>query len=366
MGCVMDIVDPTGWLSGFHQRAAARRIPVTVHLELTRRCNLQCRHCYLGSQAEQHAKRRMERDTEAVKRSIQEWMEAGCFHLVITGGDPMMREDFADIYRHAVGLGIFVTVFCDGILVTDRMLGLFREFPPRSVEISIYGATAETYEKVTRVPGSHARAWQGIRRLLDAGVRVVLKTVVLTLNQHELAAMADQAREAGCAFHFDFAVFPCLPDHGSEPLDLRIAPEAAVALDLSFPGRREKWAASIRKHQEREAGDALYACGAGVTAFFADPYGFVSPCLMTTQYQYPDRGRPFGEVWRDELSEIRGRRRTRRGGCLDGNLRGACTHCPAFNYLETGDEEVDSPYMKRTAELRYDAVMRGTTWECEP
>lgn len=357
MGCAMDVADPVDWLSRFHHRAAANRIPVTAHLALTHRCNLRCRHCYLGNRTEQHKLRALEQDTAAVKASLDEWAAAGCFHLVLTGGDPMMRNDFADIYRHAAEQGIFVTVFCDGMLVTDRIVGLFKEWPPRSVEISIYGATAETYERVTRVPGSHARAWKGIHRLLAIGVRVMLKTVVLTLNQHELQAMAAQAEDLGCDFRFDSAVFPCLPDNGREPLDVRVSPEVAVACDLAFAGRREVWAESIRKHQQRRQEDALYPCGAGVTAFYADPYGNLSPCLMTTQYRYSGKGRAFRDLWQDELNEIRLKKRTREGGCLYGHLRGACTHCPAFNYLETGDEEVDSPHMKRTAELRYDAVM---------
>lgn len=358
MSCVMDVSDPTGWLREFHNRAAVNRIPVTAHLELTSRCNLRCQHCYLGNQAEQHQKRSLERDTAAVIQSLDEWAEAGCFHLVITGGDPMMRKDFAEIYRHAAELGMFVTVFCDGILVTDKIVDLFKEFPPRSVEISIYGATAETYETVTRVPGSHANAWKGIHRLLDIGVRVMLKTVLMTLNQHELKAMAAQAEELGCRFRFDSAIFPCLPDNATEPLDLRVTPEEAVAADLAFPGNREKWQASIQKHQSRETGDSLYSCGAGATAFYADPYGNLSPCLMTTHYRYQDEGRHFSDVWRDDLIEIRQKKRTKSCGCLGNNkLRGACTHCPAFNFLETGDEEIDSPYMQKVAEIRYKSVM---------
>lgn len=357
----MDVDDPTGWLTAFHHRAAANRIPVTAHLELTSRCNLRCQHCYLGNQTEQHKKRALERDTAAVKKSLDEWAEAGCFHLVITGGDPMMRKDFAEIYRHAAELGMFITVFCDGILVTDKIIELLKEYPPRSVEISIYGATAETYEMVTRVPGSHANAWRGIHRLLDIGVRLMLKTVLMTLNQHELEAMAAQAEEVGCRFRFDSAIFPCLPDNATEPLDLRVTPEKAVELDLAFPGRLEKWKMAIEKLESRPDNGNLYNCGAGATAFYADPYGNLSPCLMTTHYRYQDHGRHFSDVWQDDLIEIRQKKRARTGGCLQGKLRGACTHCPAFNFLETGDEEIDSPYMQKVAELRYAAVMKQST-----
>jgi MoaA/NifB/PqqE/SkfB family radical SAM enzyme len=358
MAFTVETLDTDQWLRAFQANAARKRIPIKAHLELTSRCNLRCQHCYLGDQLEQHRRRRLERDTAAVMRSLEEWAAAGCLQLVITGGDPMMRRDFKEVYRHAVGLGMFVTVFCDGILVSDAIVDLFREYPPRSVEVSIYGATAETYEKVTQVPGSHAAAWSGIRRLLDTGVKVALKTVLLTLNEHELGQMAAQAEAVGCAFRFDAAIFPCLPGHAEEdPLVLRVAPEVAVKWDLAIPGNLEKWVQKIEDNRKHPVSDSVYSCGAGATAFYADPYGVLSPCLLTTHYQYKAAGRSFDEIWETDLAEIRAKKRTRSESHLTGDLRGACTHCPAMNYLETGDEELDSDYMKETVALRYDRIM---------
>jgi len=358
MACTVESLDTDQWLLEFRQKAARNRIPVKAHLELTSRCNLRCRHCYLGDQMAQQGKRHLELDTATVMHSLDEWAAAGCLQLVITGGDPMMRRDFKEIYRHAVELGLFVTVFCDGILVSDAIVDLFREYPPRSVEISIYGATAETYENVTRVPGSHAAAWSGIHRLLDSGVKVALKTVLLTLNEHELGEMAAQAEALGCAFRFDAAIFPCLPEQAKEdPLALRVAPEVAVKWDLAIPGNLEKWARKIEENRKAPVSDRVYPCGAGETGFFADPYGSISPCLLTTHYQYKAEGRSFAELWQTDLAQIHKKRRTRAGGYLTGDLRGACTHCPAMNYLETGDEEMDSQYMKETVALRYERIM---------
>lgn len=224
------------WTLGFRKRAHRNRIPISATLELTSRCNLRCQHCYLGNQDEQHARHAQERDTVAVKASLKEWADAGCLYLLITGGDPMMREDFAEIYRFACELGLLVTVFCDGILVDQTIIELFEEFPPRKVEISIYGATAGTYEEVTRVPRSHAEAWEGINLLCDNGIRVGLKTVLLSINEHELDEMEAQAKERGLPFRYDAAVFPCLPVNSNEPLDLRVAPEKVVEHDLATPG----------------------------------------------------------------------------------------------------------------------------------
>ncbi len=382
MKACLEIKDSAVWLHDLRAHAARERIPFTAYLELTRRCNLRCRHCYLGSQDDHHQDVGAERDTIAVMKSLDEWADAGCLHLVITGGDPMIRADFAEIYRHAAELGMFTTVFCDGILVTDKIIELFGEYPPRSVEISIYGATAPVYESVTCVEGSHILAWRGICRLVDAGIRVALKTVLLTLNQHELAAMAAQAEFLGCPFRFDAAIFPCiasgtqpsppatLQGEGSDaaiaqasPLDLRVSPEVAVQWDLAFPDRRRRLARALKTANARPVSANIYACGAGNTSFYVDPFGNYSPCLMTAHYRYPSQGRAFQDLWRHDLCEIRWKKRAQTGSCLTGPMRGVCTHCPAFNYLETGDEEADSDYMKKTTELRYAAIVEAEEYK---
>ena len=349
------------WTQGFRVRAHRRRIPISVTLELTSRCNLRCQHCYLGDQEAQHARRGRERSTEAVKASLREWAEAGCLYLLITGGDPMMRDDFAEIYRCACELGMLVTVFCDGILVDDAIIELFKEFPPRKVEISIYGATAGTYELVTQVPRSHAEAWQGIDRLCENGIRVGLKTVLLTLNEQELDAMEAQAKAHGLPFRYDAAVFPCLPNQSNEPLDLRVAPETVVAHDFATPERRQMWMERMEQTSAEPPDDRLYHCGAGATGFFVDPFGNFSPCLMAGHYQTVQGSRSFKELWQEDLGEIQKKKCSGKSGCLTGELRGACVHCPAMNFLETGDEETESTYLKETTRLRYQAMMNLKT-----
>ncbi len=348
------------WTLGFRRRAYADRVPISATLELTSRCNLRCQHCYLGNQEEQHRKRDQERDTASVIKSLDEWAEAGCLYLLITGGDPMMRKDFVQVYRHAREIGLLVTVFCDGILVTNAIIDLFKELPPRKVEISIYGGTAETYETVTRVPGSHAAAWRGIRKLHENGIRIGLKTVFMTLNKHEMSLMRKQAEELHVPFRYDSAIFPCLPDGSNQhaPLDLRVSPEDIVEQDMGDPVRREQWMQKIDATSKVPDDDRLYTCGAGATSFYVDPYGNLSPCLMTTHYRYQQDGKAFRDLWDHDLVEIRNKKKTTKRSCLTGGLRGACSHCPAFNYLETGDEEIESDHTKKTVFLRYQEAMK--------
>lgn len=353
------LVDTTSSVSEFIKQfgdlTEARRLPLMGMLEITSRCNLRCVHCYLGPQAEQHKKRAAEMSTGEIKELIDQMVAAGTLYLTITGGDPMMRPDFPEIYRHAKECGLLVTVFCDGVLVSERMIELFRELPPSLVEVSIYGATAETYERITQVPGSFPKFLAGLTRLREAGLRIGLKSVLMTLNQHEMLAMEQMAQEWGLRFRYDSAIFPCLPDRSAKPLDLRVAPAQAVALEMANPKRLAAMADYFETRQNVPGSPELYQCGAGLTSFYVDPFGDVSPCLMTTKYRYSARGVPggFAARWRDDVSKIRTLRPENPDhGCNNCGVRAVCTGCSAFHALETGREDVKSDYVCETTQER--------------
>ena len=154
MGECATPLETSDWVARFQSRTMTERVPLRGMLELTSRCNLKCVHCYLGDQEQYRAQAASEMTTDEVKALIDELVEAGTLFLTITGGDPMMRKDFVDVYRYAAQQGLLVTVYCDAILVTDKVLAAFAEYPPRQVEVSVYGATPAVYESVTRVPGS--------------------------------------------------------------------------------------------------------------------------------------------------------------------------------------------------------------------
>jgi len=346
------------WSTAFRRKAVERRIPISGVLELTSRCNLNCLHCYLGPQEEQRKKRNLEMSTEKVFDVIDQICAEGCLYLVITGGDPMIRQDFPEIYRYARENGLIVSVFCDGILVNNTIIELFQDYPPFKVDISMYGATAETYERITQVPGSFPKFIDGVNRLAEAGISFSLKTVLMTINKHELEAMRRLAAELGSSgFRVDSAIFPCLPDNNTQPLNLRVAPKEAVSLELSDPRAMVQWLDYAERQQGMANDRRLYACGAGVTNFYIDPFGNASPCLMTTNHTFPmTSGRTFSQLWSRELKQIRETTVDDDYACSSCEMKTACTGCPAFNLQETGSETQVSEYVCETTRYRWNAI----------
>ena len=340
------------------------RVPVTGSFALTHRCNLRCVHCYLGPLPACDALAAQELSTDQIRSILDEVTEAGCLFLLLTGGEPLLRHDFAEIYRHAKMNGLLVTIFTNATLIHDGILELFDQLPPRGVEITLYGASAATHEGSTGVRGSYERCRRAIERLLEHGVNVKLKTVLMGPNQGEFADMERLAKDYGVAFRFDAAIFPRL-DGDKSPLSLRVSPQEAVAYELADRNRLGTLCEYFDRMQDVTMPDSLYCCGAGVTSFHIDPYGNLQPCLMTHKYQYnlligtpsrPHGGGSFDVGWRGAMSHIRDRKVDASFACRDCDKRSMCGYCPAFFDWEMGAEDLPSKYLCALGELRHTKV----------
>jgi radical SAM protein with 4Fe4S-binding SPASM domain len=341
--------------------ADERRIPIEGTLETTFRCNLNCVHCYVNEPAGDAEVRARELSTERLKRLIDEIAEAGCLNVLFTGGEVLVRPDFAELYLHAIHRGLLVTVFTNGTLVSDRVAELFDAYRPAAVEITLYGMTRETYEAVTRVPGSYDKCLAGIRRLVERGVPLKLKTMALTLNQHEVAAMQEFARGLGCEFIFDGLLNPRVDCGANRNGELQLTAEQVLALDLQDPERMRDFAEFcarfVPRPEDTVAAEHVYQCGAGQTAFTVDPYGQLQMCQLSRRSCFDLREDRFERGWNEVFPRLRARTWQSHAVCRSCNLISLCGSCPGAAELETGDVEARVPQFCEIAHLRAFEVM---------
>ncbi len=355
-GCRYSLINDPAFLDEMTEKVTAKRVPVAGSIDLTHRCNLRCIHCYLGS-ARSGESASLELPTDKWHALIDEITSAGCLFLLLSGGEPLLRPDFVDIYTHAKQNGLLVTVFTNGTLLSDALAQRFADLPPHGVEVSIYGATPATYERVTGVSGAFQSTMAGIERLADAGVRYSLKSILMTVNAKELPAMKDFAAARGVDFRFDPAIFPCLNgDRG--PLDFRVDARTAVALELDDPEALRQWAAYYGTMKNCPVLDRLYGCGTGQTAFHIDPAGFLQPCLLVDQPRYDLKTGSFETGWREVIPEIRRRSAGDGFGCNACPKRVLCGMCPAFFRLENGAEDIPSDYLCALGAHRLERILQ--------
>jgi radical SAM protein with 4Fe4S-binding SPASM domain len=359
---------PTVTLEDFLGRlragAGGRRLALSGTLELTERCNLGCTHCYIRRPARDRAAAAVELDTRHWRDLIDQMVDEGCLWLLLTGGEPLLRADLAELCRHAVRRGVFVTLFTNGTLLTERTVDLLAESPPRAVELTLYGRSEQTYERVTGVPGSFARCMAGIELLLERGLPLKLKTLLTTQNRHELPAMRELAASLGVDFRFDPELNLRI-DGGREPASLRLTPEEVVSHDLEDPRRMAEWRALYERCHDRVEDDPrlLFDCGAGIASFHVDACGQLAVCAMFREPSYDLETGSFADGWHHFIPGVLGRPWTVNSDCRVCALRPVCSWCPGWAQVEHGDPEAPVDYLcditKRRALLVEEVGGRG-------
>ena len=179
-----------------HQRQSGERVPLQVSIEVTRRCPLECLHCYNNLPMGDLEAKRRELTKEEHFRVLDELVEMGCFWILYTGGEIFARKDFLEIYTYAKKKGFLITLFTNGTIINEQIADYLAEWPPFAIEITLYGRTRETYEALTMIPGSYDRCLRGIRLLKERGLPLKLKTVATSINKHEIVAMQQFAEQS--------------------------------------------------------------------------------------------------------------------------------------------------------------------------
>lgn len=324
--------------------AVNTRIPLNGSIAMSHRCQLRCVHCYLGEERFIPPEKAGELPTAFWLDLLDQMAEAGCLNLLMSGGEVFLRRDFGTAYEHAIRLGLLVTVFTNGNMVNERIAEMFKEWPPQQVEISLYGATAEVYDRVTGMPGSYERCMRGIDALLAAGIEVGLKTVILKDNHHEVRRMREMAAERGASFRVDPAIAATFAGDLS-PLEHRIAAAEAVAIEFQDETMLDKAAELLVSKRSAKSEERLYSCLAGVTSFHVDPRGLMLPCLMVQNgsFGYDLRSGNFRAGW-DAIAGFHDQGITPDYKCNACDMRFLCSSCPAQAALETGSHHKKSDY----------------------
>ncbi len=341
---------------------------MTGSFDLTYRCNFRCVHCYAGHLVGQPSAEAGELTTLQVKQLLVEAAGAGCLMMVLSGGEPLLRSDFCEIYKSARELGLIVSVFTNASLVGEQHLELFAEYPPRVVEVSVYGSDAATYEAVTRTPGSFDRAMRGIEGLLGHGVRVGLKTMILRENVDDVYAIEGLAERLGVPFRLDPVVMARL-DGGREPLEQRVDPEKAAGVELASPKRRREATDFLQRTSTKgEAapvglGGRLYHCGAGVTGFYLDPSGQLGPCVVGRHLAQDATTMGFAAAWQAVAADVDGAVWEEHGGCADCPDIVVCGYCPGLLALEGASPRTPPEYLCRLGESRRKMIESRTLEE---
>jgi radical SAM protein with 4Fe4S-binding SPASM domain len=339
-----------------HQRQAGERVAMQVSIEVTRRCPLECLHCYNNLPMGDLDAKQRELTKEEHFRVLDELVEMGCFWILYTGGEIFARKDFLEIYTYAKKKGFLITLFTNGTIITEQIADYLVEWPPFAIEITLYGRTRETYEALTMIPGSYDRCIRGIELLRSRKLPLKLKTVATSINKHEVNSMRQFAEEElGAEFKMDGQINPRI-DCSQSPLAVRLAPEEVVALDMAAPKGMSEYLRLAKHDLENPPNlsqiDTMYFCGGGMNGFAINANGEVGICVISQQETFTVRDGGVRQIWEGALLQLRQRKRTKITKCIECRIQSLCGMCPANGELEGGDRESPVEFLCHVAHLR--------------
>lgn len=339
-----------------------------LDIELTERCNCNCIHCCINLPANDANARAREMTTAQVKDILRQAADLGCIKVRFTGGEPLLRRDFEELYLFARRLGMKVLLFTNARLITPHLADLFARIPPKvEIEITVYGMTRESYEAATRAPGAFAQFRRGVNLLLERNIPFIVKQSLLPPNEHELEQFEAWAstipwmnKRPGYAMNFDLRNRRDDEQKNREVAELRLSPEETVAMltredDAKYRRGMEEFRA---KKFMGVPGDKLFNCGASSGhSGCVDAYGNLQPCMglrapeLTVDLVEAIHESPLQNALSQfpALGEMRATNPEYLRRCAKCFLKGLCEQCPAKSWTEHGTLDTPVEYLCEVA-----------------
>jgi len=316
-------------MAEMNRKALTLGLPLSVHFDLTYRCNERCIHCYLDHDD------LGEMTTAEITDVLTQLAEAGVFFLSLSGGEVFLRRDFFQIVEHARKLLFNVKVKTNATMIHEKEAARLRELGVEQIQVSVYSHRPEIHDAITKLPGSLDRTIRAIRFLKSQGLKVSISNVLMTGNFSDQQGVIALTRELGVAYTLDPTITPKM-DGDTSILALRIASDELkqVFHNEELVGNVEEFCAPPPPPGE----DVMdgFPCSAGHTFCYISPYGDVFPCV---QFPLPSgnlRRQKFLQIWRDspQLNDVRSIRARDLPTCSTCSHVGTCTRCPGLAYSE--------------------------------
>jgi len=344
-----------------HAKNWRRSIPNVSQFELTFKCALHCRHCYTDCYNKPGLTGR-ELNTPQVKSVIDKLYSLGVIWLCFTGGDPLERKDFLEIYAYAKEKGFIVTIFTNGYSMTKKTADYLAKNPPFAVEITVNAATEKTYKAITGIADSFKKTASGLDLILKRKIPLKVKTMALSLNYQELPKIKKFLAVRNIEFTPSAIVHARLNGEKT-PCAIRLSPQQIANLDKimsgdhnqreksSLPDKNTSKLINKRTGQRRKR---IFPCAVGSSdGIHIDPSGkmFACCCLRKPSIDFLRGSQAkIKKTLLEDFSKLQSLEFKTDSQCAWCALADICWGCPGKKFLESKSLEAPVEYFCSVAE----------------
>jgi radical SAM protein with 4Fe4S-binding SPASM domain len=307
--------------------ASAKNIPLSVLIELTHRCNLQCYYCF----QKKHPKPD-ERTTEQWEAAFRDLAAAGTLYLTFSGGEPFLRKDILTLVERARGLSCAVSLITNGTLLTPEIVARMAELSVLDVGVSLHAARPVVHDELTGVPGSFEKTMRGIDLLREAGIKVAVKHTVSTANFGEYNDLRTMTQRLDCLIECESIVFPDTQG-GVSCYALTEEQHRTFLTDMGLDTSAFTCSDSRNLH-----------CDAGRSVAGILPNGDVTPCIQLPLVLGNLTEKRFNAIWCGEKAALfRVQEQLLDRACTECDFRYYCGRCHGLAYWEQSAWQAAAP-----------------------
>lgn len=361
--------DPSNALENYLvEQAINKKIPLNGTFELLPLCNMNCKMCYIRITKEEQEKQGNIMSSQEWLRIAEEASKLGTLFILLTGGEPLLHPEFKEIYKGIIGMGIYVTINTNGTLINEEIANLFAEYPPRRINITLYGTSDETYGRLCGNSNGFSQVMNGIQLLKDRNIQIKLNATIGKENYCDfdgITALADSLR---LPIEIPFYLFPKNRKDCKNNDDNRLSPKEAAKLRFdivrhSFSNDLDKTKEDAMKtlqNIENMTREGMivpkgFWCASGVKSFWVNWKGNVTSCGMLEDPCFNVKNMSFDELWKNLLESTNQFELSKE--CFYCKYQLVCGTCAANMKAETGKFNGVPKYVCETMK-EYESILK--------
>ncbi len=315
--------------------------PVSATLELTPLCNMNCDMCYIHINKAEMLKQGALLEFAKWQEIIKQMAVAGVLFITITGGEPLLHPDFKEIYLALKKMGMIVTVNTNGTLIDETWADFFEQHPPRRINITVYGSSETTYEKLCHFKG-YQKTVAAIKLLLARKIKVKMNGSVTKANLDDFDAIYQLANDLKIPIHMDTNMLPGLKDQ-FKPFDQQARLNSQDAARVHLKVLQNEMESDqfdsyvkqmIQTVETKTTHSRQITCQAACSSFAINWQGCMRPCVSLSNPSIPVLKEGLEQSWNQLVALSKELLVNEK--CSSCKLRPICNTCVATAKWETG------------------------------